>query len=423
MLRSSTGYALIALCAGLLVGIVSEATGSPLLGGAARLLEPLGALWVNAIRMIVIPLVVAMVIVGITGVSRAQNLTRLGRRVFGVFFLVLAITAAAIALIAPVFFTQLQIDPAAVAELRSSATAAPAAPPQSSLKDWLLSIVPTNPVRAAVDGAMLPLFVCTLAYAFALRRDSSQSATEVVRLFDGIKQASLVLVGWILAAAPIGVFALALGIGARLGASAAGAIGYYVLVMCGLHVVVGLTLYPVAALLGRTTLRRFARAAAPAQIIAVTTRTSSAALPALYEGASRLGVSSDVAGFVLPLALTAFRLSSPVNWTVGALFVARLYGIPLEPVQIGLIALASVVLNPASPAIPSGGLFVQAPVYLAVGLPVEGLAILIAVDAIPDIFKTLLNVTADLAALTMIAAPITLQTGQPAAATPVAAKV
>jgi Na+/H+-dicarboxylate symporter len=90
---------------------------------------------------------------------------------------------------------------------------------------------------------------------------------------------------------------------------------------------------------------------------------------------------------------------------VGALFIAHLYGIPLDAWQIGLIALASVVLNPASPAIPSGGLFVQAPVYLAVGLPVEGLGILIAIDAIPDLFKTLLNVTGDMAALTLIARP------------------
>jgi Na+/H+-dicarboxylate symporter len=91
-----------------------------------------------------------------------------------------------------------------------------------------------------------------------------------------------------------------------------------------------------------------------------------------------------------------------VNWPVGALFVAALYGVDLGPGQIAVIALASVLLNPASPAIPSGGLFVQAPVYHAVGLPIEGLGILIALDAIPDVFKTLLNVTADMSVLTVI---------------------
>jgi Na+/H+-dicarboxylate symporter len=128
-----------------------------------------------------------------------------------------------------------------------------------------------------------------------------------------------------------------------------------------------------------------------------------ATLPAMFESAERLDVPAPVASFVLPLAISSFRLSSPVNWPIGALFIAKLYGIELDAGALATIALASVLLNPASPAVPSGGLFVQAPVYMAVGLPVEGLAILIAVDAIPDIFKTLLNVTADLSVLTAVA--------------------
>jgi Na+/H+-dicarboxylate symporter len=366
-------------------------------------MEPVGALWVAAIRMVVIPLVISLVIVGVSGVSKHQDLSRLGRRVFTVFVLTLGITAAVIATIAPLCYRWLQIDAGAVADLRANAVATSSAPGQASLRDWLLSIVPSNPMRAAVDGAMLPLFMFSLAYGFAFRRVSRDSASAVLNLLDGIKHAALVVVSWVLAAAPIGVFALALGLGVRLGASAAGAIGYFLLVVCGLHVLVGLALYPITALLAGVSMRRFAFAAAPAQIVAVTTRTSSAALPALYQGANRLGISPEIAGFVLPLAISAFRLSSPVNWSVGAIFIARLYGIPLDALQIALIALASVVLNPASPAVPSGGLFVQAPVYMAVGLPVEGLGILIAIDAIPDLFKTVLNVTGDMAALTLIA--------------------
>jgi proton glutamate symport protein len=402
-LRSPTPLAFFALIIGLALGMVYDATKSGALARLIAVLEPVGALWVAAIRMVVIPLVISLVIVGVSGVSKQQDLSRLGRRVFTVFVLTLAITAAVIAAIAPLCYRWLQIDAGAVADLRANAVATSSAPAQASLRDWLLSIVPSNPMRAAVDGAMLPLFIFALAYGFAFRRVSRDSASAVLNLLDGIKHAALTVVSWVLAAAPVGVFALALGLGVRLGASAAGAIGYFILVVCGLHVLVGLALYPVTALLTGVSMRRFAFAAAPAQLVAVTTRTSSAALPALYQGASRLGISSEVAGFVLPLAISAFRLSSPVNWSVGAIFIARLYGIPLDALQIALIALASVVLNPASPAVPSGGLFVQAPVYLAVGLPVEGLGILIAIDAIPDLFKTILNVTGDMAALTIIA--------------------
>jgi Na+/H+-dicarboxylate symporter len=405
-LRSPTTLALIALAIGLVLGIIQDATGSVTLARLNAIMEPVGALWVGSIRMVVIPLVVSLVIVAVSGVSSQYDLSRLGRRVFITFVLILTVTAALVAVIAPFCYRWLQIDPAAVADLRANAVATASTPAQASLRDWLLSVVPSNPIRTAVDGAMLPLFVCSLAYGFAFRRVPSDNAGAVLNLLDGIKNAALAVVSWILAAAPVGVFALALGLGVRLGASAAGAIGYFLLVICGLHVLVGLALYPVVALLTNVSMRRLAFAAAPAQIVALSTRTSPAALPALYQGASRLGISSEVAGFVLPLAISAFRLSSPVNWSVGALFIAHLYGIPLDAWQIGLIALASVVLNPASPAIPSGGLFVQAPVYLAVGLPVEGLGILIAIDAIPDLFKTLLNVTGDMAALTLIAQPV-----------------
>ncbi|MGH7462963.1 MAG: dicarboxylate/amino acid:cation symporter, partial [Longimicrobiales bacterium] len=160
--------------------------------------------------------------------------------------------------------------------------------------------------------------------------------------------------------------------------------------------------YALAVLVGRVPLRQFAAALAPTQIVALSSRSSMAALPAMYQAADKLRIPPEVAGFVLPLAISSFRLGSPVSWPVGALFVARLYGIELDAAALATIAVASVLLNPAAPAVPSGGLFVQAPVYLAVGLPVEGLGILIAIDAIPDIFKTLLNVSADLSVLTVI---------------------
>jgi Na+/H+-dicarboxylate symporter len=402
-LTTPTSRAILALSAGLFLGIVLDATGSPLLRPLASLTEPLGTLWVNAIRMTVIPLVVSLVIVGVAGLVNRQSLGRLGVRTFTLFVLVLAAMAFLMAVLAPLAMRPLQINAQAVADLRASSSAVSSTPALTSLKEWLLSIVPTNPVRAAVDAAMLPLFVFTLTFAFALRRVSDTYKQPLLGALEAIKEASVTIVRWILLLAPIGVFALALGLGARFGAAVVGAIGYYVLVMEALHIVAGVLMYALARVGGRVPLRTFAGATAPSQIVALSSRSSMAALPAMFQGAEKMRVPQEVSSFVLPLAISSFRLSSPVNWPVGALFVAALYGVQLDAIALATIAIASVVLNPAAPAVPSGGLFVQAPVYLAVGLPVEGLGILIAIDAIPDIFKTLLNVTGDMSVVTVLA--------------------
>ena len=272
-----------------------------------------------------------------------------------------------------------------------------------SFRDWLVSVVPTNPIGAAAEGALLPLIVFVIAFGFALTRLDAPEREHVVMFFRAINQAMFVIARWVLAMAPVGVFALAFVLGNQLGAGAVGALGFYLIVQVGLHLAVMIGVYALAVVMGGVRLRRFAAASAPAQFVALSTRSSFAALPAMIEGAThRLHLPADVTGFVLPLGVSIFRLTSPINWTVGALFIARLYGIELGAAQIATVAVASVALNATRPGIPSGGLLVQAPVYAAVGLPVEGIGILIAVDLIPDLFKTTLNVTADMAAVTII---------------------
>jgi len=171
-----------------------------------------------------------------------------------------------------------------------------------------------------------------------------------------------------------------------------------------LHAVTGAGLYLLAVIGGRVSLAQFARAAFPAQAVAFTSRSSLAALPVMVEGArDQLHLPAEVTGFVLPLAVSTFKLSSPIYWTLGALFVGKLYGIDLAPAQLVSVGAAAIALNAATPGFPSGGLLIQAPLYPSIGLPVEGLGILIAIDAIPDMFKTAFIVTADLAVATVLA--------------------
>jgi len=205
-------------------------------------------------------------------------------------------------------------------------------------------------------------------------------------------------------AAPIGVFALVLPLAARAGTALAGAIGFYIVAYSVGSLLVTALLYPVVALVARIPMGRFARAVLPAQLIAFSSSSSIASLPALVDSAERgLGLPKRISGFVLPLAVSMFKLASPVSWTVGALFVGWFYQIPLHAAELATIAFAAVFLAFAAPGIPRGAFIMLTPLFLAIGLPPEGIGILIAVDVIPDTFSTVLNVTGDLAAAALVA--------------------
>ncbi len=250
---------------------------------------------------------------------------------------------------------------------------------------------------------MMPLILFTLLLALAIARSPAPARATLAGFFQALGDAMLTLVRWVILIAPIGVFALVLPLAAHAGAALAGAIGFYVVAYSVGSVAVTLLLYPVVALFARIPMRRFARAALPAQLIAFSSSSSIASLPVLVEGAERgLGLSSTTTGFVLPLAVSTFKIGAPLSWTVGALFVGWFYGIPLHAGDLALIAFAAVFLAFAVPGIPRGAFIMLTPLFLAIGLPTEGIGILIAVDAIPDTFATVLNVTGDLAAAALV---------------------
>ena len=399
----ATVVALVAFVLGVALGAAASATGSQALAAAVRAVEPLGALWVNAIRMTIVPLVVSLLVTSVAGVADVRSVGRLGARAVGLFLALLTGSALVAALAGPPLFEHLPLDPTAAVALRERAAAAAAAAGQAqpelpTLRGFIVGLVPTNPVRAAADGAMLPLIVFTVLFAAAVTRLPLEPRDRVTGFFRGVSQAMLVLVGWVLRFTPVGVFALAAATGLELGLGAAGAVGYYVLVTCALVAVVALACYPVAAVLGRTSLRTFARAAAPAQAVAVSSRSSLASLPALIAGSrAAFGHRPQLEGFVLPLAVSTFKLNTPVADLAGPLFLAQLYGVALTPGQIATMTLVAVAMSFSNPGIPSGGLFVvTAPVMLVAGLPLDGIGLLIAADAIPDVFNTLVNVTGDM---------------------------
>lgn len=387
-LRSPTLQVAAALVTGFVAGIALRATDVP------RYVEPLGTLWINAIRMPVLPLIVMMLIAAIAGSRDTRRIGTLGARTLAVMIALLSFFAIIMTPLSKVLLGGLTFDPQSTAALREAARFDPALLEQVSLRDWLLTLVPDNPIRAAADGALLPLVIFSLAYGLALSRVSDTIRETHVRFCQGVADAMMTIIRWVVVVAPVGVFALALSVGARLGIAAAGAIVVYILACVACLIVAIALLYLITARIGRMPLRILGPALLPAQTIAFTSRSSLAALPILLSDAqTKLRLSPPVAGFVLPLCASIFKLNSPITWPLGAVLVAQLYGVDFSGTNLAIFGIGTVLLSLTVPGIPSGGFFVQAPLYIAVGLPPEGLGILIAVDFIPDLFKTLLNLT------------------------------
>ncbi|HEY2849353.1 MAG TPA: cation:dicarboxylase symporter family transporter [Gemmatimonadaceae bacterium] len=393
---------LLSLIAGLAIGVAVAAAPAPVTHAFAAL-EPVGTLWVNAIRMTVIPLVVSLLIATIAEESNLRAVGGLGVRAVAIFATFLAVSAFLTFLAAPPLFTALHIDAAAAASLRGAGTISGSASALPSFSEWLTSLIPSNPVKAAADGAMLPLIVFAVAFAAALARIGTAQRAAATALFRALADAMLVIVGWVLAAAPVGVFCLAVALGVRLGVGVAGAVAFYLVVHCALVAITTLLLYVVIRVFSPVPLAEFARAAAPAQVIAMSTRSSVAALPAMIDGATRvLKLPMPAAGFVLPFGVSVFRLNQGVTWIVSALFLSKLYAVPLTMGQLAFLGASSVAASFSIPGIPSGGLVISAPFFVAVGLPMEGVGILFALDAIPDVLKTLLNVTGQFTATVLL---------------------
>jgi Na+/H+-dicarboxylate symporter len=402
---SLTVQVVAALLLGLGAGLIVREYPTPAFLKLITLVEPIGVLWVNAIRMTVIPLVVSLLITGVASSASLRAVRGIGVRAIVTFVGLLLFAAVVSVVVVPPLFRWLHIDRAATASLQPNpADASAAAAHVPTFAEWVTALVPTNPIRAAADGVILPLVIFTLALALALLTLPSSRREPVVAFFAGLGDAMLVVVRVVIALSPIGVFALMLPLATRTGGSVAGALGYYVVVMSVAQLVGIAFLYPAAAFVGGVGMGRFARAVFPAQAVAFSSSSSLASLPALIDGANRrLGLPPQVSDVVLPLAVSTFKMGLPLMWITAALFLGRFYGIALTPMQLVVVALTAILTSFSTPGVPHGWLLVIAPLVATMGIPPEGIGLLIAVDAIPDMFATMLNVTGDMTAATIVA--------------------
>ncbi len=406
---SLTARVLIGLVAGLTLGVLIPMSGNVQLQRIPAIIEPIGTLWVNALRMIVIPLVMSAIISGINALPDPRSVGRIGGRAVVLTLFMLACASAYAILVGPLVMSLLPIDAATAEAMRASATGASEGAVQSAQKivgfsQWLVDLVPTNPIKAAADGAMLPLIVFTMLLGLAISRTTAEHRDVLLHIVRGVLDASLAFVRWVLVAAPLGVFALTIPLASRLGLAAAGAVAYYVVAISAMLIGFMGILYLAAWAIGRQPPRTFARACAPAQVVAFSARASIVTLPAMLEGADRvLGLPLPVRSFFLPLAAATFRIGSAIAIPVGVLFMARLYGVDLGAPQLVTIALMAVVTTFSVPSIPGGTIIVMVPVLLAADLPVAAVGLLLGVDTIPDMFRTATHVTGDMTAATILA--------------------
>ena len=406
-LKSLSVQVLIALAAGLAVGAVAAVYGGD---GAPKVIEgveALGGLWLNALRMTVVPLIFAVLVTGIAQVSDAATTGRLAMRAVIWFVVLLFVSAVTAVLLVNGVLAVWPVGEAASAALRAGAQAPPAGVATSpDFVTWVKTLAPSNPIKAAAEDAILPVVVFAVFTGFALTRLPDDRGRTLLDVFQAIGDAMIIIVRWVLMAAPIGVFALGLGVGLRAGVGAAGVLGHYIVVASLAGLVIAILAYVLAVVIGRVPLGRWAQATSPVLATAFATQSSLACLPAMIERSrDDLGVPQRIANLVLPLAVAVFRMTSPAVNLAVCIFVAHVYGLQPSALQYTGAIFVALAVSVGSVGLPGQVSFIVsvAPICIALGLPIELLPILLAVEVVPDIFRTLGNVSGDMAVTAILA--------------------
>jgi Na+/H+-dicarboxylate symporter len=392
-IRLPVALTFAALVGGLGAGIVGAAAGAPpLLGELAGLI---GGLWLRALQMTIIPLVAALLVLGLVQMIMAARVGTAARRMLAVMVFVQLAGGAFTSLAMPALLRAFPVPEGAGAFLAQTPAQVGEVP---RVLDFMASLVSPNIIAAAAETAMLPLTLFFVMFAVAITRLPADQSDRLLGFFHALGNVMLLIIGWVLGIAPVGVFALAYGVGVQSGGGAFAALGHYVLTVTAMGTFVLVLAYVIAIGLGRTG-GRFVSAVLPAQAVALSTQSSLASLPAMLDSASRLGLRASTAEFVLPLAVVIFRATSAAMNLAVVYYIAALAGIEVPPaIAVAGILIASLI-SLSAVSLPGSISFVVSigPIALAMGVPVEPLALLVAVEMLPDLMRTLGNVTMNVA--------------------------
>ena len=394
--RASALWTFAALIVGVALGIALQ--GRAVLAPAVVVAGAVGDLWLHALQMTIVPLVAALLVTGIQRIAAAAQGGRIARATLALFVALLVAGGIASVLLTPLLLELFPIPEAAVRALGGAPEAVDnlALP---TLADYLATLIPTNIVAAAAEQKMLALIVFFALLGTAMTRLPSGLRAPLAQLFEALAAAMLVVIGWILTLAPLGVLALGFAFAAKAGTAAIGALTHYVLVVSAVGSVCLVAGYLVAILAARQPPLAFARALLPVQAVALATESSLACLPAMLAACRELRVRERSADFVLPLSVALFRMTSPTMNLAVVIYVAKLTGTPLPPTVLAFGVGVAVLANFSTVSLPGTISFVAtiAPIALAMGVPIGPLGLLVAVEMLPDLMRTVGNVTADTA--------------------------
>lgn len=392
-IRLPVALTFAALVGGLLAGIAGGAMGAPT--ALTDIAALIGGLWLRALQMTIIPLVAALLVLGLVQMILAARVGTVARRMLAIMVAVQLAGGAFTSIAMPALLRAFPVPEGAGAFLAKTPESVGEVP---GVLDFMASLVSPNIIAAAAETAMLPLTLFFVMFAVAITRLPEDQGERLLGFFHALGNVMLLIIGWVLGIAPIGVFALAYGVGVQSGGGAFAALGHYVLTVTAMGTFILALAYGIAIGLGRTG-ARFASAVLPAQAVALSTQSSLASLPAMLDSAGRLSLRASTAEFVLPLAVVIFRATSAAMNLAVVYYIAALAGVEVSPtVAVAGILIASVI-SLSAVSLPGSISFVVSigPIALAMGVPVEPLALLVAVEMLPDLMRTLGNVTMNVA--------------------------
>lgn len=393
-----TAWILLGLAAGIIVGLlqywllpdnVNQAT-------VRWFHDPMGRVFLNAIRLMVVPLVIVSLTLGTAAIGDLRKLGRIGGKTMGIYLVTTAIAITiGLALASAVQPGDgLSVDVEASFEGRT-------APP---LTDTLVDIVPTNPFAAMVQGKMLQvIFVALLAgLALAAVRERARPLVDVLESLDAVIQRMVIMIMWV---APIGVFALIAKVIVSEGLAVFVPLLKYMGCVLGALLLHAVVVYPaILTALTRLSPVQFFKNVFPAQIVAFSTSSSNATLPVTMEVAeTRLGTRESVHAFTLPLGATINMDGTAIMQGVATVFIAGVYGIDLTLGDFLQVIMMATLASIGTAGVPGVGLIMLSMVLVEIGLPVEGIGIILGVDRLLDMTRTAVNITGDLMCTTVVA--------------------
>ncbi len=377
----------IGLVLGLLVGLGAAMTGNPFLQTIARESAPLGKLFINAIKMVIIPLVVSVIFASVARLGDPRQLGKIGGLTF-IFYGLILIPAIIIGM--SVMMAGLQFAP----ELNMPAVEAAKIPKLQSLTDFVVSLIPANPFAAAAKGAILPLIVFTALVAAAAGTLPNARRDRMIMAAEDVSEALIKLVWWILYTAPIGIFGLIAPATAIMGWDLIQSLAVFIVcVMLGLVLFVVIIYIPLLLFATKVRPVRFFKGTLGAVSVAFSTTSTAAAIPvSLEESIKNLGVSEKIADLLIPLGASMFRPGSALFQGAAIIFLAHIYNVPVAVGTAGAILFATFLVSLTVAPVPSSSVVTMAPALVTIGVPTAGLAFMLGIDRIPDMMRSCVNV-------------------------------